>query len=273
MSTYALSTFLFADSERSEAIEKIAAAGFAEVELSAEPDHWGAWIQEPAQLRRELEDEGLVARTVHSASAGWSNGAPDAAMRRASILAAAESLHHAAEVGAEIVICHPNGPHSEYTVEAYEANWARSRDSLALLADQARAAGVRMAVENLPSYGNPRPGTSVAKVLEFIEGLGDHVGICQDAGHSNANGLSAAEEALAAGDKLFALHIQDNDGGGQDQHLAPGRGSADWDAFLDALAQLRFSGPRTFEVSRGGTPEALLHALAGLRDDWSARWP
>ena len=273
MSTYALSTFLLRDWAREEAIAMIATSGFRELELATEDGHWGNWVDEPTVLRKQLQAAGLVARTVHSPSAGWNNGAPDPALRQASVEAVAASFRQAAEVGAEIVIVHANGANSEYTEAKFRENWARSRQSLSVLAQRAQEAGVKMALENLPRRGLPRPGGSVPQVLEFIEGLGDHVGVCLDAGHSNANGLSAAQEALAAGAKLLALHIQDNDGSGEDQHVLPGRGTTDWDAFLDALTELGFAGPRTFDVTKGDTPQALLTALAALRDDWAGRWP
>ena len=246
MSTYSVSTFLFEDRPRKETLAAIATSGFREVELAGQDGHLDSWQTEPRVLRRELEEAGLVARTVHSPSRGWDNGTPDDEARRISVDAAMASFSWAAEVGAEIVICHANGPNSEYTEAEWDANWARSRDALSRLAEGARAAGVRMAVENLPRRGLLRPSGRMTEVLAFIGGLGDHVGVCLDTGHSNANGLSAAEDARIAGDKLLCLHIQDNDGLGQDQHLLPGQGTTDWAAFLDALTELRFSGPRTF---------------------------
>jgi sugar phosphate isomerase/epimerase len=202
---------------------------------------------------------------------GRDNGNPDAELRRASIEAATESFWQAAEVGAEIVICHANTPAQVYTPDEFEENWALSRDSLAILAERAREAGVKIALENLPRRGMPRPGSSVAEVLKMIEGLGDNVGVCIDAGHSNANAMSAAQDVLEAGERLFSLHIQDNDGLGSDQHLVPGRGSTDWEAFLQALDVIDFAGSRTFEVVALEDAEEKLRALVGIRLKWESR--
>ena len=271
MSTYAISTALFGDGPLDEAIRKTVGAGFREVELGGREGHLGNWIADPVVMRRTLEFAGIVARAVHSPSAGWDNGATDTIARHASIEVAAACFLHAAGAGAEIVICHPNKPSDPFRDDEFETNLARSRESLAALAERARRAGVRMAVENLPARGQPRPGARVADVLRMIEGLGDNVGICLDAGHSNANGLSAAEEVLEAGEKLIALHIQDNDGGGEDQHLLPGLGTTDWDAFLSALDANGFAGLRTFEVLKGADADALLEEIARLRREWVAR--
>jgi sugar phosphate isomerase/epimerase len=168
------------------------------------------------------------------------------------------------------VICHPNNYASDpFSADGFGASWQRTRESLAWLAEMAQRAGVRMAVENLPSRGLPRPGARVCDVLRMIEGLGAHVGVCLDAGHSNANGLSAAAEATEAGERLFALHIQDTDGLGDDQHWLPGRGTTDWPALLRALDKMRFVGARTFEVGASAGLEETIAALAALRGDWS----
>lgn len=271
MATYAISTALFRGWSVDETIPRLVEAGFHEVELSGGDPYMGNPLVDPAKTRRLFNDAGIAIRVIHSPSAGWDNGASDEAARLASIEVVAKSFLEAAEVGAEIVVCHPNKPSDPFTQENYAENLARSRDSMAVLAERAKAAGVKMAVENLPSRGVPRPGMAIVEVLKMIEGLGDHVGICLDAGHSNANGISAAKEVLDAGDRLFALHIQDNDGSGEDQHLLPGRGTTDWKAFLDALDEINFDGVRTFEVMRGDEIEVILDLLSELRQEWQAR--
>jgi sugar phosphate isomerase/epimerase len=133
-----------------------------------------------------------------------------------------------------------------------------------------------MAVENMPwrdqgmlAPDRTMPGASVPQIIGLIEGLGDHVGICLDVGHSNVVGLSAAQEALDGGALLFCLHIQDNDGLGQDQHLLPGEGTINWSDFLIALDTLHFAGMRTFEVLRGHEPDLLLQGMADLAKAWA----
>lgn len=268
---YGISTALVEGLAAEPALEAIAAAGFRQVELLGDANHLDNWPSHPAQTRRLLEHMGLTVRTVHSPSAGWNNGDLDEAARRASVEIAAASFGQAAELGAEIVICHANGPNTPFTAETFRANFERARESLSILAERAKHAGVKMAVENLPSRGLPRPSARVSDVLQLIEGLGDHVGICLDTGHSTANGLSAAAEALEAGDKLLALHIQDNPVGNEDLHYLPGRGATDWEAFLAALERMAFAGVRTFEISARDGWQPTLAALAELRRQWEGQ--
>ncbi len=268
--TYSCSVSLFKETPIEEAIARLAAMGFREIEIfdDGRPD---GWLSNPARTRRLLEAAGLRVRTVHSPESGWDNANPDETLRMASVRACLACFGPAAEVGAEYVICHPNASLNGFRASDYGLCWDRSRRSLERFAEEAFRLGLKVAVENLPSYGLPRPGARVYEVLRLTEDLGEHVGICLDAGHSNASGLSAAQEALEAGARLFALHIQDNDGLGKDLHWLPGQGTTDWEAFLRALDALHFAGPRTFEVGPGQNLEETLAALAALRRAWAAR--
>lgn len=270
MKLYAVSTALLETLSLEQAIAAVAETGFKHVELGG--DAISEWIADPPHVRRIVEAAGLTISSLHSPEAGWDNGNADPAARAASLQIAADSLFRAAEMGCSIVIIHPNKPPTEgqspFTTEAFADHWSRSRESLSYLAEQARAAGVRMAVENMPARGQPRPGAAMKQIIDLICDLGAHVGTCLDAGHSNANGVSAASEAAEAGERLFAVHIQDNDGAGGDQHIMPGLGTTDWPALLAVLDEINFAGPRTFEVLRGDAPKALLRTMDELRRCW-----
>jgi sugar phosphate isomerase/epimerase len=207
---------------------------------------------------------------VHVPSTGWKCCHPDDSVRRGALEAAAAVFAPAAEIGARVVVVHPTSPDAPLTAEEFDANRRRARESLAELAGRAGRLGLLMAAENLPARGKPRPGAIVSEVLELVEGLGGHVGVCLDAGHANANGARAADEVRVAGGKLFAVHIQDNNGEGEDQHLFPGRGTTDWEAFVAALDEIGFENPRVFEVpSRKGGVAETLAGLAELARRWS----
>ena len=218
-------SLVFADEHPiADCLSKVASAGFKQVELGDYDNPSSRWWQDPLAMKRALAGAGLAARTVHSPGAGWNNGDPDEATRLASVDEASSIFRPSAEAGVEVV--HPNTPDGEeYTEEGFEASLARSVDSLTILAERAAEAGVKLAVENLPRRHTPRPGGFIVETLRMIDGLGDHVGICFDVGHSNANVPDPADEVRAAGDKILCVHIHDNDGIGGDQHLIPGEGT------------------------------------------------
>jgi len=265
---YGISTSVLGKMDREESLRALVAAGFAIVELAG-PESLDGWISDPVAIRHQLEAMGLRAASVHLPPAAWNVADPDDAARRAAVDVALASLPKAAAVGAEVAICHPNGPNETFTEQGRDASLARARESLEEMAAAARAAGIRLALENIPHRHLPRPGSAMADILALIDGLGDHVGVCLDAGHSNANGFSAADDARLAGKRLFALHIQDNDGRGDDQHLIPGEGTTDWAAFLAALEDTGFRGVRTFEVAAAEDVPGTLAALRAIARQWN----
>jgi len=271
MATYVLATSVVGNLGRAEALAKIAAAGFREVELGGTRGRLDDWPANPAQMRRDLEAHGLMARSVHTPVVGWDIAASDDDRRKAAIEATVACFGQSAEVGAKMVVCHPNGKADPFTRETFEASWARTLDSLAVLTERAHQAGVKIALENLPAYGQPRPGMTIGEVLAMIEGLGQGVGICLDVGHSNANGLYAPAELLQAQGKLLELHLQDNDGRGEDQHLIPGQGTINWDGLLTALDDIDFQGARTIEITYRAGLDGTMNALADLRREWEGR--
>ncbi|MHC4916129.1 MAG: sugar phosphate isomerase/epimerase family protein, partial [Planctomycetota bacterium] len=260
---YAVSTCVNSGLSRRELFEAIAACGFRHVELGMDPEVPHSWAHDPGAMRRHLEDAGLAAFSVHVPSTGWKCCHPDDELRRAAVEVSAACFALAVEVGAGVVVVHATSPDAPMTEADRAANRARGCDSLAELAERAAPLGVRLAAENLPARGTARPGALVGELLEMIGPLGDGVGVCLDAGHSNANGAVAADEVRAAGRKLLAVHIHDNDGRGEDLHWMPGRGTVDWPAFLAALDEVGFDSPRAFEVpSRRGETRSTLEKLA-----------
>jgi sugar phosphate isomerase/epimerase len=254
------------------AVRLAAEAGFREMELLCADGPPGDWYLDPAAARRVLDASGMKVRAVHSHPASWDNAADDEARRHASVKKAVECFGPAAEVGAGVVTVHPNyvgEDRQAFAATPFSRAWGRSRESLASLAEVTRAAGLHMALENMPARGLGRPGARMAEVLSLIEGLGPHVGVCLDAGHANANGLSVADEARAAGGRVLLTHFQDNDGKGEDQHWVPGEGTTDWTALRRALDESAPGCVRTFEVgSDNGNRAGRLQALARLRWEW-----
>ena len=81
---------------------------------------------------------------------------------------------------------------------------------------------------------------------EFIEYVNHPLfGGCWDMGHANCEG-SQYDEILALGDKLWAIHYNDNRGGG-DEHVAPFLGTLNHDEVISALIDVGFKGFFTLE--------------------------
>ena len=269
MVDYVLASGLLEGLSLEEAAAAIAGAGFRGVELMANPGHLDEWVSDAARARRVLAAQGIAVPSVHSPVSGWDNDAADLAQRLASVEETAASFDLAAALQSPVVVCHPNASSHTFLRSEWDENTRRSRLSLEVLAQRAEESGVKMAVENLPQRDEARPGAEVGDLLELIEGLGDHVGICLDVGHCNISGTDPCAEAQLSGERLFVVHLQDNEGvPGMDRHWLPGRGTIDWPRVLATLDMLACNCVRTLEVGHGDTRDGLLAGLAKLRNEW-----
>jgi len=81
------------------------------------------------------------------------------------------------------------------------------------------------------------------------------VGICYDTGHGEMEGPADA------------IHLNDNNGAHQDDHLWPFQGKRDWPALIDRLLQMSFAGALVLEPSDDNF-ERGASARSRLRDLW-----
>ena len=151
-----------------------------------------------------------------------------------------------AEAGGSICIIHPD---SNISVEANAEMYYE-------LLPFAKEHGVKIATENMwgwdRSLGHAYP-VACSNVPAFQAQLDlvqdDNFVVCLDIGHAEMKGLdtSAVELIHFLGPKLQALHIHDNDLL-RDKHMIPFTGDINWDAVIQALADIGYSGYFTLEA-------------------------
>jgi sugar phosphate isomerase/epimerase len=141
-------------------------------------------------------------------------------------------------------------------------------DSFVRLAEVADDAGVRIAVENMPFsvFTLCNSGPEIKEVLDAV-GMPGSLGFCLDLGHANITGETGSLLGLA--DRLFNVHLHDNDGR-RDQHLRIGEGTVDLPAALKRLLP-GYKGPFIIEGKgtghAAGSRERLEEMLSSL-DGW-----
>lgn len=273
MTTYAISTWLVGRVPTDEAIRLLANSGFTRTELSAD---WAPivmdWEQDPAGMCAKLAAAGISVPSVHSPEMGRRLDLPRDDERVASVQDNIRYFGLMQASGIPEIIIHPISGVAGQDDDAWAAVPGRSRESLKVLADAAGEAGLRLAVENLG--GNGRPGSTMASVLELIDGLDTHVGLCMDIGHSQQARLDLLAElstALSSG-KLFTLHLHDVDPGGKD-HYIPGEGCIDFDPYLAMLQARGYDRGRTLEIAVApaeGVAERVRQSAA-VREEWVAK--
>ena len=258
---YSVATSLFMKDDLPTAIERIADAGFVEVELWTRAPHLDATDPQydVRPVLRTLVERGVKATSCHAPFGPHMNlGSPDPSVRAAGIDSLRSLLEPCAKLGVETIVVHPNVAPQGQTDEQAEATKPLIRDSMAIAGDVARPFGLRLAFENMLSAGRSQPCGAMAQLFELVDGLPDNVGLCFDTGHAFANGLDLASEVRDSGDRLIALHVHNNDGE-LDRHWPPGRGKIDWPPFLEALRETRFEGAWTLETMARGDEDPIVN--------------
>ncbi len=194
-------------------------------------------LPDARKTAERLRAEGIRPISLHAPfSKEISLSTLDTGRRQASVQKGLAALDAAGEAGTETVILHPADDVRDIPLEGVYAE--ALTDSLRTLCAAARRKGLRVAVENMPSG---ELGAKVAEIAKLVQESGiEGLGVCLDTGHANMN-RDLIEGVHAAKDRLFALHVHDNDGA-KDQHLAVFSGTVDWEAFVTALARAKFRG-------------------------------
>lgn len=133
----------------------------------------------------------------------------------------------------------------------------RNLEHYARLIPVAKEYGVTICLENMIAHGFTkkllpgacgRPEEAIRYVDELNALAGQRLfGFCFDTGHAHACRVDIPQALRTLGERIVALHIHDNDGL-SDQHLAPGMGTVDWDAFARGLGEINYQGAISFET-------------------------
>jgi sugar phosphate isomerase/epimerase len=286
MPTFSIASVLFLNDKQGqfvgdpiEAIRSAAAGQFPETELMAEGVGWEEGPPDPKPFRDALESLGVYPHTIHAPFNAINLASFDEAERKDGVEQVAAAMRFLAEVGGRTIIVHATGrPLTPgpvyYTLENVGAATENAHRSISELVVVAEAAGVRMALENLPARDmRARPLETMQELRSFMADLpAEYVGVCHDVGHTRLVGLDIAGEARIASERLYALHIQDGSTD-DDDHLPPGHGVLDFDSYAKALDDIKFDGAWTLEVlatNHPGSVEDVAIEVANIRDRWES---
>jgi len=267
----------FRDRGIEAALDGVAAAGFPQVEVQGQSPH----VAEPltgkdlVEFRRRIEARGLKARSVHAPAGRAILGAPDEEWRTKNMALLGRYLRFAGELGATEMVIHPvpnpifvedDGPETPQLVRDAVP---RSLDDLVPVAE---AAGVCITLENLP-YHCDYPYLTMKELRPLVDGYPvGQVGLVLDSGHVGLHDMDPAEEIRTAGSRLRGTHLHDVDFGVEDgDHRAPEHGGFDWDTIREALIDIRYPGPWTFEVIVPNGDESP-EELARITRDFALGW-
>jgi sugar phosphate isomerase/epimerase len=121
---------------------------------------------------------------------------------------------------------------------SWDRTWNILVESVRECAAIAKDAKLRLILE-------PRVGELVSNtdaLLRLFDHVGDPIfGAVLDTGHLHAQKEILPLSVEKLGRRIFYLHVSDNDGR-DNEHLAPGRGTIDWDALFRGLRRHGFDG-------------------------------
>jgi len=232
-----------------EALERIAEAGFRQVEIWSDPP--GILLGHVDELCNALGNRGLKACSLHAPFTGLDLSSPDEKLRKCSVQQILDAMETAGRLGCGHVIVHPGSGKYDRR-DHYDKAKRLLATSTEELVKGAEERGLIIALENMlaPRDGF-RVGTRTAELRKVIESLSArNLGICLDTGHAHYNGLEAWMETRDAGDLLTDLHVNDNDGS-KDEHRVPGEGTLNWPPFIQALKETNYRGVFMLEIYGG----------------------
>ncbi len=215
------------------------------------------------EARRALAAAGVEPRTVHANfGSSMDISSPDSAVRSTGIRVIGVALDLAVQMGASMVIVHPSSEPIGNADRGARIN--ESKRSIQTIAEKARQAGCRVAIELLP---RTCLGRSVEELMSLLEDVdASTAGVCLDTNHLMGDFAALPEVVRSLGARLFALHCSDYDGV-DEKHWPPLNGVIDWGAFVSALSAIGFAGPLHYEASLEGQTPA--ERLASLEDNFS----
>jgi sugar phosphate isomerase/epimerase len=267
---FGISTHLYHDQQLGrDHLAEIASYGFEAIELFATRSHFD-YHDEAAigKLSEWLRDTGLVLNSVHapiSASLtkgqwgeSFSNALTDNAGRQKAVRESEAALQIARQIPFDVLAVHLGTPSDRSQAGDNNRTSAfRSADEICRLAEPL---GVRVALEVIPN-----DLSTAASLAAMIERDLDpaRAGICFDFGHAHLMG-EVADEIETAAEHVISTHVHDNRRR-TDEHLAPYRGSINWDMTLVTMQKIGYDGTYLMELANASTPAAVLEEARRAR--------
>ena len=153
-----------------------------------------------------------------------------------------ELIKKGTDIGIYKYVVHPSSEPVETEPEQRAKRMARSKKSLAKLADYADLLGAVIAVENLP---RTCLGHTIAEVDEIVSAH-PSLRICLDTNHLLTENVP--DFIRHFGNRIVTTHISDCDFVNE-RHWLPGEGCNDWGDIYKALGEVGYSGIWLYEVA------------------------
>jgi len=230
-------------------LDSFARAGVACAEISMRGPAYVAFPY--ADFARHARDAGVAIRSFHLPFYTDETVDPaslDPAIRRRTAELHAHYVRVAASMGARIAVVHAC---LEPVADSDRAErLARSKESMAALAEVGAEEGVTVCVENLP---RSCLGNTSAELADIVAS-DPRLRVCFDTNHLLLE--SHADFLSRLGPLVATLHVSDYDFVNE-RHWLPGEGKIDWRALADGLDAIGYADAFNYEIDFHGNPKTL----------------
>lgn len=244
--------------------------GFGAFELSVSYDKYACL--DVAKTVKEAKKNGLDTWSFHLPFQPFDTlniAGLSGELRRSSVKYLSEWLKKAADAGFRYAVIHPSG--EPIADENREESMQGAMESLSALADVCDAAGIILAVENLPRTCLCNCSEEILRLTSVSPSLR----VCFDTNHLLIQDHISFMEAVK--DKLVTIHVSDYDFANE-RHWLPGEGKTDWIKVMDKFDEIGYAG--TFMYETDYTPRTIMrdHSLTPFEiktnfDELCARAP
>jgi len=198
-------------------------------------DHWEIFAEAEHRLPaiesrfRDLLPSYKLSYSVHAPISDINIASLNERIREDSILEILTTAESAASLNIDTITIHP-GLTSMAVPYMEEKAVEKAKKSLSSIDRISAEYGVRIAVENMPSF--PFMLGHTAEEMNDLIGM-TNLGFCLDIGHANTT--SQIDELIKTfRDRLVNVHIHDNNGE-MDEHLTLGEGNIDFKRIIESL--------------------------------------
>jgi protein FrlC len=255
-----------------DAIPVIARTGYDGVDIWGGRPHvyrQDLSVEELEGLRHAIEDHGLLVSSFMPAFYRYPHSLsnPNPKVREDSVDYMRQCVDNAAVLGAGIVLVVPD--HSLYGQPRTDS-LGRMVESMDVVARHASQYDLKLGIEVL-YYDETDLVNSADDALKIIDELGHgNIGVVLDTGTLNLSKESPEEILAKLDDLMLQVHVNDNDGGQEQQNLIPGDGTYDFQSLIQILKEQGFSGFLSAELTKGyaNDPEPALRTTAERLRDW-----
>ena len=215
-------------------LARMARCGYDAIEISGEPERYNT-----KDVRRLLGEHGIACWGAVTLMLGARNLVAESGRQRAmTVKYVKDTITMVKELGGEEITVIP-GTVGKLTPDTSAAEeWSFAIDSLTQCYEHGVREGIRLAIEPLTRFETYFLNRH-DQALALARAVGPDCGICLDTFHMNIEERDLYQAIRNAKGRLYDFHVADNN------RMACGMGTLDWQRIIDTLKEIRYDGALT----------------------------